>query len=210
MPRRLELYRTSSATYFSTAVKGAASGTLTLQQVRAGTVEAAGARCLVSSLLGGAPKNISHTGRGSTHTRNGSFGSDVRVILNDTLPPGFAAAAMSLFLCRGCHVGVVWRCESRFGAGSDAGEEGDSRDRKFRGSIGALEPSSPPTQQRVGQLDTLVRGTVRGLSSIQSNDDGPLVPAQDEGARGADQPSAGPRTRGVPPSACGALARGPL
>jgi hypothetical protein len=66
------LHPTSSAANFSTAVKGASSGTLNLQMS-------------TSDIVSNSSRLASASPRGSTaYTLNGSLGSDVRVILNVT------------------------------------------------------------------------------------------------------------------------------
>jgi hypothetical protein len=67
---------TSSATYLRTAVKGAASGTFTLRVKCVQLMQF----CLEEA--------------NNTHTRNGSLGSEVSVILNATLPAFFDSAIL--------------------------------------------------------------------------------------------------------------------
>ena len=82
---------TSSATYLITAVNGAASGTFTL---RAST-DSGAVRQLATRRVAVAQSTAQ---AGATHTRNGSFGSEARIILNFTFspPPAFGGISARL------------------------------------------------------------------------------------------------------------------
>eukprot|EP00966_Prymnesium_polylepis_P154376 3564461-Prymnesium_polylepis.2 len=75
--------RTSSAANFRTAVKGAPSGTFILRAQNTTVASALPLRRCVQGRVSAAR---------AAHTRYGSFGSDVSVILNWTFPPAAAMA----------------------------------------------------------------------------------------------------------------------
>ena len=79
--------RASSAANFSTAVKGASSGTLKLRGAGAGAGAWGTQRAPQRSTPLAAQQRGASRGRWGTHTRNGSLGSDVSVTLNVTLAP---------------------------------------------------------------------------------------------------------------------------
>jgi hypothetical protein len=88
----------SSAAYLSTAVKGAASGTLNLREpVNHGSVSSR-QRTAIDRSPGHQIRGTEGEGAGGTHTLKGSLGSEVRMILKDTFPPAPPpAAAMGVF-----------------------------------------------------------------------------------------------------------------
>jgi len=99
----------SSAAYLSTAVKGAASGTLNLREPKAGgwgrVNHGSGAAARGMQTATAIDRSPWHQIRGreregadGTHTLKGSLGSEVRMILKDTFPPAPPpAAAMGVF-----------------------------------------------------------------------------------------------------------------
>lgn len=116
----------SSAAYLSTAVKGAASGTLNLREPKAGgwgQVNHGSGTSSQRHADSHGDRSPGHQIRwregesaGGTHTLKGSLGSEVRMILKDTFPPApppAAAAAMGVFASdsdRGRGVGSRARC----------------------------------------------------------------------------------------------------
>jgi hypothetical protein len=90
----------SSAANLSTAVKGAASGTLNLRGIQSGWVVSGSGSAEANTALGGSDlREGGREGGAGTHTLKGSLGSDVRMILKDTFPPPPPAAAAVAMVC---------------------------------------------------------------------------------------------------------------
>ena len=98
-PRSRSIH-TSSAANFSTAVKGASSGTLNLHMTCKGQgLMVEFQACTVSVIRN---LEIRQEKGASTYTLNGSFGSDVSVTLKVTFDLSIAAHLQSKMLCRSC------------------------------------------------------------------------------------------------------------